>query len=408
MLGRFFVCVNPAITGVYDMTTNVLTNLLPNLYADLDVVSRELTGLIPAVTLDASLARGKVGQSVYIPTAPSNTSTAITPAMTIPSEADQTIGSVPVTLSKSKFVAFSWDGEEERGLNTGPGVQSVWRGQFAQAIRTLVNEVEADLASLQSKFSRAYGAANAVPFATAADFSDASRVLKILKDNGAPLSDNQLVINTDAGANFLGKQAAADLQGDSSILRQGVFRTTSGMDIRESGQIVNFTAGAMSGGTVATGGYAVGATVLSLKNATGTGTVSAGDIITIADDTNKYVVTAASFAGANPATGDTITIAAPGLQKAIVGEKVITVIGSSARNMAFNRSAIVLATRVPERPSAGDMAIDVTTIQDPRSGLAFEVAAYPGFRKIVYHVSLAWGYEVIKPQHTALLIGTPA
>jgi hypothetical protein len=75
--------------------------------------------------------------------------------------------------------------------------------------------------------------------------------------------------------------------------------------------------------------------------------------------------------------------------------------------MAFNRSAIVLATRLPERPSAGDMAIDVTTLIDPRSGLAFEVAIYPGYRKVVYEVSLAWGFEVIKPQHTALLIGTP-
>jgi hypothetical protein len=75
--------------------------------------------------------------------------------------------------------------------------------------------------------------------------------------------------------------------------------------------------------------------------------------------------------------------------------------------MAFNRSAIVLATRLPERPSAGDMAIDVTTITDPRSGLSFEVAVYPGYRKVVYEVSLAWGFEVIKPEHTALLIGTP-
>lgn len=384
------------------MTTNTLTNLLPNLYADLDVVSRELTGLIPAVTLDASLARGKVGQNVYIPQAPVNTSASITPAMSVPAEADQTIGSVAVSISKAKAVKFSWDGEEERGLNTGPGASSIWRGQFAQALRVLVNEVEADLASLQTKFSRAYGAANAVPFATAGDFSDASRVLQILKDNGSPLSDNQLVLNTNAGANFLGKQADSSLQGTNSILRQGVFQTVSGMDLRESGQIASFTAGSFTSGTLTSAVRAKGATSLAATADYTTG-LAAGDIITLAheSDAHKYVIQSVA-AGA-------ITIQEPGLRTATAatGTVAITKIASSARNMAFNRSAIVLATRLPERPSAGDMAIDVTTLVDPRSGLAFEVAIYPGYRKVVYEVSLAWGYEVIKPQHTALLIGTP-
>lgn len=387
------------------MTTNTLTNLLPNLYADLDVVSRELTGMISAVTIDASLARGKKDQSVFIPVAPSNTSADITPAMSVPAEADQTIGSVAVTLSKTKAVKFSWDGEEERGLNTGPGISSIWRGQFAQALRVLVNEVEADLTGLQSKFSRAYGTAATTPFGTASDFTDATQTLRILKDNGAPLSDNQLIINTAAGASFLGKQADANRMGTDTILRQGVFQTVSGMDIRESGQVVTQTAGAMASATTSNAALTVGQTVLPLA-AAGTGVVAAGDIITLANDTNQYVVTSVSFAGANPGASDTITIAAPGLRKAqSAATRAITVIATSARNMAFNRSAIVLATRLPERPSAGDMAIDVTTLVDPRSGLAFEVAIYPGYRKVVYEVSLAWGVQVIKPAHTALLLG---
>ena len=49
--------------------------------------------------------------------------------------------------------------------------------------------------------------------------------------------------------------------------------------------------------------------------------------------------------------------------------------------------------------------IDVMQITDPRSGLTFEVSVYPGFRKVVYHISLAWGVKNIKPEHTALLLG---
>ena len=133
---------------------------------------------------------------------------------------------------------------------------------------------------------------------------------------------------------------------------------------------------------------------------------AAGDVITFANDTNQYNVASVSFAGANPASGDTITLAAPGLRKAQgAATRAITVLAASPRNMAFSRSAIVLATRMPERPAEGDMALDVMTIQDPRSGIAFEVSIYPGVRMVTYHIGLAWGVKNIKPEHTAQLLG---
>lgn len=385
---------------------NTITDLYPDLYAALDVVSRELVGLIPAVTLDAGAGRAAVGQDIVIPVSPdSNSMVDTTPAMAVPAAADQAIGNVKMQISKSKVVPFSWQGNEQDLLNSGPGYLTVRAGQMAQAMRTLCNAVEADLASLQATFSRAYGAAGTTPFATAGDFTDMTNTLKILKDNGAPVQDNHLVVNTSAGATFLGKQAEANRQGSDSILRQGVFLSTAGVDIRESGQIVTQTAGAMASATTTNAALTVGQTVLPLALA-GTGVVAAGDTITLANDPNKYVITSVSFAGANPASGDTITIAAPGLRVAqSAATRAITVIGSSARNMLFNRSALVLATRMPERPSEGDMAIDVGSVTDPRSGLTFEVAIYPGYRKVRYEIGLAWGYKNIKPAHTALLLG---
>jgi hypothetical protein len=329
----------------------------------------------------------------------------ITPAMSVPAAADQTIGNVKVQITKSKAVPFSWEGNEQDKLNTGAGYLTVRAGQMAQAMRTLCNAVETDLCSLQSSFSRAYGTAGTTPFATASDFTDATKTLQILKDNGSPVQDNHLVVNTSAGATFLGKQADVDRMGSDSILRQGVFLTTAGVDIRESAQVVTQTAGAMASATSTSAAFTVGQTVIPLATA-GTGVVAAGDVITFANDSNKYVVTSVSFAGANPASGDSITIAAPGLRVAQgVATRAITVIATSARNMMFNRSAIVLATRMPERPQEGDMAIDVGSVTDPRSGLTFEVSIYPGYRKVRYEIALAWGYKNIKPAHTALLLG---
>jgi hypothetical protein len=73
--------------------------------------------------------------------------------------------------------------------------------------------------------------------------------------------------------------------------------------------------------------------------------------------------------------------------------------------MAFTQDAIVLATRMPAAPEGGDMATDVTQIQDPFSGLIFELAQYKQYLQNVIHVRIAWGVKAVKTQHMALLLG---
>ena len=386
--------------------SNTLTGLIPDLYAALDVVSRELIGFIPAVTVDSSVNRAAVGQEVKVPVAPSSNSMIdTTPAMSVPSAADQTIGNTSVIITRSKAVPFSWEGNEQVGLNSGAGYLTIRANQIAQAMRTLANAVELDLAALYATTSRAAGTVGTVPFITNTAALSAAR--KILVDNGAPTSDLQLVIDTNAGANLqtLFNINSARDKAAETLAGQGVLTMPSGVAIRESAQVYNPASGAMASATSTSAAFTVGQTVIPLATA-GTGVVAAGDVITFANDTNQYVVSAVSFAGANPASGDTITLAAPGLRKAQgVATRAITVLATSPRNMAFSRSAIVLATRMPERPQEGDMAIDVMTIQDPRSGLAFEVSMYPGYRKIRYEIALAWGVKNIKPEHTATLLG---
>jgi len=383
--------------------SNTLTGLIPDLYAALDVVSRELIGFIPAVTTDAQVNRAAVGQNVTVAVAPSSNSLVdTTPAMSVPSAADQTIGSVSVQITKSKAVPFSWEGNEQVGLNSGAGYLTIRANQIAQAMRTLANAVEVDLAALYATTSRAAGTVGTVPFITNTAALSAAR--KILVDNGAPTSDLQLVIDTNAGANLhtLYNINSARDTANQSLAQQGVLAMPSGVSIRESAQIYNPTSGTASGATTDNAGYAVGATTITLASA-GTGTILAGDVITFAGDTNQYNVVSGD---ADVSNGGTITLAAPGLRKAMsAATKAITVLATSPRNMAFSRSAIVLATRMPARPQEGDMAIDVMTIQDPRSGLAFEVSMYPGYRKVRYEIALAWGVKNIKPEHTATLLG---
>lgn len=384
---------------------NTLTNLSTTLYNALDVVSREQVGFIPAVTRDMTYERAAVGQSVRSPVAPPSTASDITPAVTPPNDGDQTIGSVEMKITKARRVPVRWNGEEIRLLdNNGASYNVILRDQFAQAMRTLVNEVEADLAALYVNASRAHGSAGTALFNTANDLGDFAGPLRILEDNGAQGLDLQYVLGSAAMQNLRAKQAVlfkVNESGREDMLRNGITDRVQNLALRYSAAVKRHTKGTASGATTNNAGYAVGATVITLASA-GTGTILAGDVITFTGDTNQYVV--ASGDG-SVADAGTITLAAPGLRQAIpTAATNITVVNTSDRNMAFARSAIALATRAPALPGAGDSADDRMMVTDPLTGMTFEVSLYKQYRQIQYEVAIAWGCAAIKPEHIALAI----
>lgn len=382
---------------------NTLTNLIPDVYSALDVVSREMVGFIPAVMRDATAERAAVNQVVRSFVAPAATASDITPGVTPPNDGDQTFTNLSITITKARRVPFRWNGEESRGVNNGgPGSRAMQAQQVEQAVRTLVNEMEADLAALHRSASRAYGTAGTTPFAS--DLSDTAQVLKILKDNGAPAQGLNMILDTTAGAKMrtLTQLTKVNEAGENSLLRQGVLLDVHGFAIRESGAIPTFTKGTGASSTTNNAGYAIGATVITLA-AVGTGTIIVGDVITFAGDTNKYVVASGD---ADVSNGGTITLAAPGLRQALpASATAITIVNNSARNLAFSRNAIVLAARAPALPDGGDSAVDRTLVTDPRSGMTFELAMYAQYRQMQYELSAAWGVACMKPEHMAILLG---
>lgn len=380
------------------MAENTLTAITPDIYEALDIVSREQVGLVPAVAMNASAERAAKGTIIRHESSQAVDAVDITPAMTPPDPAGQTPEAVDIVITKERAARFGFNGNDKLVLNAGAGYQNSKAGRIAQAIRKLVNEIETDLAALGKTFSRAYGTPGTTPFGTANDYTDASQVLKILKDNGAPQSDNQLVVDTTAGANFLGKQAAVNSAGTDRILNDGVLVDRFGMPFRESSFIETNVKGDGASYTSHAAGFAIGVTEIVLI--TGTGDVLAGDHVTFTGDTNKYKVTAGI------AAPGTITIAEPGLLIALPASAVAMTIGNTAaNNMCFHRSAVVLAARAPAMPEEGDMAEDGLMITDPYTGLTFEFLKYPGYKKNSFEVGLAWGVKNIKPAHTAILLG---
>ena len=382
------------------MAGSTLTNLIPDAYAALDVVSRELTGFIGSVTRDSTADRVAAGQTLRSVVAPVNSAGGdITPAMSIPADASQTIGNKSLTITNNRFFPFSWTNQQQYAADMGPGYLNIRQNQIAQAIRAAVNEIEASIAvAAKNGASRAFGATAG----TAPVLGDFASAKKILDDNGAPQSDRSVIFDTTAGVALHSTASLYKVNeaGDQGLLRQGLLGSLYGFDLRESGNVQTTTKGAMTGALV-NGALAIGATAIVFDTGTvNTTGVVAGDIITFAGDANKYVVAT----GSTSASG-TITINEPGLRAAAADNAAITVFGTSTRNIAMARSAIVLATRLPELPDGGDLALDRETITDPRTGLSMELAMYPGFRMATYHLSVCWGVTAFKPEHIAVIVG---
>lgn len=374
---------------------NTLTGLIPIIYQAAIGVGRELTGMIPSVFMNAGAEQAAVGQTITYPIAPAASAVDIVAGPTPPDDGDQSFDNDTMKISNSKMVPIRWTGEEEVAI--GSMGADLLKAQFEEAMRTLTNAVESDLTALYTKSSRVYGVAGTTPFGKVGDFTDASEVRKILVDNGAPQSGLQLVIDTSAGSKIRGKQAQAQIDGDTNLQRQGIIHSLSGLDIRESAQIKQHAKGT-TGSMSTNGALAVGASSVAIDG--GTGDTLAGDVVSFADgDKNRYVV------GTGVTGAGTIVLGNPGLRTDVTDGQAMTVDAGYTANMAFHRNAIHLIARPPAMPKGGDAADDVTYIMDPVSGLIYQVAVYRQYRQIRYEVGLAWGVKAVQGKYIALILG---
>lgn len=395
------------LVGSLPAYANTLSALIPDIYAAMDVVSRELVGYVPSAMRAPGVERAAVGQQVNYPIAPEQQSYDIVPAMTVPEPPDNAFTTGTMAITKSKAVPFGITGEEQRALNTGgPGNQSVQSMWIAQALRVLCNEIEADIAAeAAAGASRAYGTAGTTPFGSDS-IADLAQIKKILDDNGAPRTGRSMVLDTSASANLITVKNLTRVNeaGSQMTLRDGELLDIYGMSIKETGQNIQHTAGTTTNATTDAAGYAVGATVITLAAVAGGGSIVAGDVVTFAGDANKYLVVSGD---ANTTDGGTITIASPGLREAIpAAATAITVTPSyTAAGVAFSMDALHVALRPPALPEGGDAADDRLLLPDPRSGIPFELAVYRGYKKVRWEIGLAWGQKLVKPAHAALLLG---
>lgn len=369
-----------------------------------EIVGRELVGFIPSMQLNAGSQAVALNGSVNSLTTEAPTvNTSVTPSMTIPQGDDQTIGKKTKALSQVANVTMNMTGEEARDIAVNHNFETVNGNRYLRAFRAIRNQIEAKCGiALKNAASRAYGTAGTTPFGS--DHKAVNHVRQLLVDNGMfTEGEVSLVMNSLAGTNFrnLSNLFKVNEAGTADLLRQGVLQDISGIMIRESAGVASHTAG--TGASYATSAAAALA-ALSIPVDTGTGTVLAGDIVSFDGDTvNKYVVNGALADGA-------FTIGDPGLRAAVDDATAVTVGAAYTGNVMFNRNATELAIRPLASPEAivggnGDAASEVFSVQDPISGITYEIRIYGGFHKALMSITLVFEPMVWEPSGVALLLG---
>jgi len=144
-----------------------------------------------------------------------------------------------------------------------------------------------------------------------------------------------------------------------------------------------------TGGT----GFLVNTTTAAIGNKTlvvDTGTVAplAGDIFTIAGDTQTYAITAATT---------TLLTFQPGLKVAPANDAAITFKATHVVNLAFQRDAIAFATRPLEDTNMGLGGI-IQSAVDPVSGLTLRLEITREHKRTRFSYDILFGGALVRPE----------
>lgn len=374
---------------------NVFTALQPTLFSAAQEVSNEPFGVISAINANFDDKGVAVGDSVKVPVAPIRAVKSFTPSMAMPTGDDATADGVSVTITNTDYVDWNLTGEQTRSLENANSDKEWVRQMIAQGMRALRNKAEvAACTAIKVGASRAVGTAGTNPFAS--DINIIPDVRKVLFDNGAPMADLQLCIDSAAGtsARKLGIIQQAYQAGNDQERRSGDLLRQFGFSIRESAGITAHTKG--TGASYVTSG-STAAGVRDVALVTGTGTVLAGDVVTFAaDSTNKYVV------GTGVAAPGTISLNRPGALMTIPTSNALTVGNNYTANLAFERSAVVGVMRAPIIPP--NPIIQQTLISD-QFGMTYLLLQIAGYGMTTWQLHIAYGFKVVQGEHVAIVLG---
>ena len=340
---------------------------------------------------------GEKGSAVEISVPVAMTAAAVTASNTPPDDSGITPTKKTITLDQHFETAFFLTDKEVGEIGAGFA-----NDQLTEAARGLANNVDAAILALYKDVYGYGGTAGTTPFAS--DDSAFRTARAAMARQLAPKNDRFFVMDEDAEGNALGLDAVRNAahhgnQANPNLVEGSMGRVLGAIwDMDQN--VPTHTAGTdLVGAINDTTGLAVGTTTLVVDGFSSA--VVAGDIITIAGDTQTYVATG------TPTT--TEIIINPGLKVAIPtadGNEVITVKASHVANLLFQRGAFALAARPIEASDPLGLANGARrAIMDPVSGLSLTFEITRQHYRTRFAFSTLYGVQTVRPELAARIAG---
>lgn len=380
--------------------SNVLTAVTPRLLASGLMALRQNAVMPRLVNSSYSTMAGQQGSTIDVPIPAAIAAQAVSPAATPPSTAAVTPAYVAIPMDQWYEAPFFLDDQDLMKVMNG-----FFPLQASEAVKALANNVDLYLHSLTKNFYGYIGTAGTTPFAS--NTNDITNARKVLHNQLAPVNDRRLVLNPDAEANALALQAFQNTQwrGDTDGIREGMLGRKFGFDIDISQNYYSHTAGTAAAATVTLiSNSAAGVSSVTLKVASGTATLVVGDIISFANHSQTYVVTAAATLDT---TGVVVSIA-PTLQVATNGSGTpvaVTVRASHVVNPVFHRDAIAFATRPLSGANTQGLGVITQSVVDEVSGLTLRLEITREHKRNRFAYDILYGGAVIRRELGARLAG---
>ncbi len=275
---------------------------------------------------------------------------------------DLNVEKVELRLDRHVYKEFKMSDREFTGMKEG-----VIPDALAAAVDVLartVNSAIFDMGKDVPYFSGSLTSANA------RDKKDLIAARKTL-NNRKVLGDKNLVLTSDTEAELLG---IFTTHSEQPAEKEGIIGRRFGFDIYSDVQApMHFSgsASASNGIKLSVAGNA-GSTLLVVSGAGANATFVKGDILTVAGSDQVFAVTSGIAADADGAAAIAVT---PEISTALASGTAISVVGDHQVDLAFSKTAFMIAFRQLETP-ANAPGVTMGSMTDPETGITLRLLSW--------------------------------